>query len=233
MYSQFRVVNASSCLALATGHIGGGGGVVVCQPAHRTGHGRNHATRGTQGTCSYGGCIQLGPDAREALPRGGRATGRHRPQAGAGDLAQVDWRGPRLRLKLVVLHARPDRCPLSDLGHLAFDAIGGGKLVSHILTAMEAAANTSARRLFEIRVNCAQAGLHLRWSRPQPHNADEEFRLRVGSWRMVAHPVSREPSTRTPSAGLRSRVAAGLKTTFASSYTGEVSLVGLLDPLTC
>jgi hypothetical protein len=30
---------------------------------------------------------------------------------------------------------------------------------------------------------------------------------------------------------LRARVAAGLKTTFASSYTDEVSLAGLLNPL--
>ena len=87
MYSQYRVVSASVVPCPATGHIGQGGGVVVCQPAHGPGHDRNHATRGTQGTRSHGGRIQLGPDAREALSRGGGAARRHRSQARAGGVA--------------------------------------------------------------------------------------------------------------------------------------------------
>ena len=45
---------------------------------------------------------------------------------------------------------------------LAFDAIGGGRLASQILTGMEAAATRRRRRLQQVRVGRAQAGLHLR-----------------------------------------------------------------------
>ena len=49
---------------------------------------------------------------------------------------------------------------------LAFDAIGGGKLASQILTAMEAAADAGGRGLQPVRVFDPQAGLHLRGPRP-------------------------------------------------------------------
>jgi hypothetical protein len=64
---------------------------------------------------------------------------------------------------------------------MAFDATGGGKLVSYILTAMEAAANTSAREYSTIRVNRPQAGVHLWGSRSQPHHVDAEFWLSRGA----------------------------------------------------
>ena len=65
----------------------------------------------------------------------------------------------------------------------------------------------------------------------EPHHPDEELRLRLGSRGMAAHPVSWNHRSRDTFSRFRSRVAAGLKTTFASSYTSEVSLAGMLDPL--
>ena len=47
---------------------------------------------------------------------------------------------------------------------------------------------------------------------------------------MVAHTVSGNHRSRDIRR-FRSRVAAGLKTTFVSSYTSEVSLAEMLDPL--
>ena len=78
MYSQHRAVSASSCLVLPAGHIGQGRGILVCQPAHRLGHDRNHATRGTQRSRSHSRRIQPWPDVGEALSRGRCATRRHR-----------------------------------------------------------------------------------------------------------------------------------------------------------
>ena len=54
------------------------------------------------------------------------------------------------------------------------------------------------------------------------------FAWGVGGWLLTPFLGSIEPDTFSR---MRSRVAAGLKTTFASSYTGEVSLAGMLDPL--
>jgi hypothetical protein len=54
------------------------------------------------------------------------------------------------------------------------------------------------------------------------------FAWGIGGWLLTPFLGSLEPDTFSR---LRSRVAEGLKTTFASSYTDEVSLAGLLDPL--
>jgi hypothetical protein len=54
------------------------------------------------------------------------------------------------------------------------------------------------------------------------------FAWGIGGWLLTPFLASIDPDTFSR---LRSRVAAELKTTFASSYTGEVSLAGLLDPL--
>jgi NADPH2:quinone reductase len=54
------------------------------------------------------------------------------------------------------------------------------------------------------------------------------FAWGIGGWLLTPFLGSLEPDTFSR---LRSRVVAGLKTTFASSYTSEVSLAGILDPL--
>jgi NADPH:quinone reductase len=113
---------------------------------------------------------------------------------------------------------------------IAFDAIGGGKLVSYILTAMEAAANTSAQGYSRYGSTVHKqvyiyGGLD---SSPTTLTRNFGFAWGIGGWLLTPFlgSVDRETFGR-----LRSRVAAGLQTTFASSYTGEVSLVGMLDPM--
>ena len=54
------------------------------------------------------------------------------------------------------------------------------------------------------------------------------FAWSVGGWLLTPFIGTIDPDTFS---GFRSRVAAGLKTTFASSYTSEVSLAGMLNPL--
>ncbi len=54
------------------------------------------------------------------------------------------------------------------------------------------------------------------------------FAWGIGGWLLTPFlgSIDRDTFSR-----LRSRVTAGLKTTFASSYTDEVSLAGMLDPI--
>src|SRR5271163_1731745 len=113
---------------------------------------------------------------------------------------------------------------------IAFDATGGGKLVSQILTAMEAAANTSGREYSRYGSTVhKQVYIYGGLDRsPTILTRNFGFAWGVGGWLLTPFLASTKPDTL---ARLRSRVAAGLKTTFASSYTGEISLAGMLDPL--
>ena len=113
---------------------------------------------------------------------------------------------------------------------IAFDATGGGKLVSQILTAMEAAANTSGREYSRYGSTVhKQVYIYGGLDRsPTILTRNFGFAWGLGGWLLTPFLGTLDSDTFS---GFRLRVAAGLKTTFASSYTSEVSLVGMLDPL--
>lgn len=111
---------------------------------------------------------------------------------------------------------------------LAFDAIGGGKLASQILTAMEIAANKTAKGYSRYgSTTHKQVYIYGGLDRgPTELNRNFGMAWGVGGWlltpflaKLGADGVQR----------LRARVAAGLTTTFASRYTKEVSLVEALQ----
>ena len=116
---------------------------------------------------------------------------------------------------------------------LAFDAIGGGRLASQILTCMEAAATATAT---------ATGGTYSRYGSAVhkqvyiygslDRGATELTRnfgmaWGVGGWLLTPFLSKIGPAGVDR---LRRRVAAGLTTTFASGYTNQVSLAGVLAP---
>jgi NADPH:quinone reductase len=113
---------------------------------------------------------------------------------------------------------------------IAFDAIGGGTLVSSILTAMEAAANTTAQTYSRYGSTVHKQVYIYGGLDPSPTVLSRNFGFAwgLGGWLLTPFLGTLDQDTFNR---LRSRVAAGLKTTFASSYAGKVSLAGLLDPL--
>ena len=113
---------------------------------------------------------------------------------------------------------------------LAFDATGGGKLVSQILTAMEAAANASGGEYSRYGSTLHKQVYIYGGLDPSPTTLTRNFGFAwgIGGWLLTPFLGSIDVET---FGRLRARVAAGLKTTFASSYTGEVSLAGMLNPL--
>jgi hypothetical protein len=113
---------------------------------------------------------------------------------------------------------------------IAFDATGGGRLASNILTAMESAANASAREYSRYGSTVHKqvyiyGGLD---TSPTTLTRSFGFAWGIGGWLLTPFLGSIEPEIFSR---LRSRVAAGLNTTFASSYSDEVSLAGMLDPV--
>jgi NADPH2:quinone reductase len=112
---------------------------------------------------------------------------------------------------------------------LAFDAIGGGKLAGQILGAMEVAANQRATVYSRYGSSVHKqvyiyGGLD---TGPTVLNRSYGMAWGLGGWLLTPFLMK---IGATEGQKLRDRVAAELKTTFASRYTAEISLAEVLDP---
>jgi NADPH2:quinone reductase len=110
---------------------------------------------------------------------------------------------------------------------IAFDAIGGGRLAGQILSCMEAAANRTAKEYSRYGSTTYKqvyiyGGLD---TRPTEFVRDFGMTWGMGGWLLFPFLQKAGPET---VARLKQRVAAELKTTFASHYTKEVSLAEAL-----
>ena len=111
---------------------------------------------------------------------------------------------------------------------IAFDAIGGGKLASQILTCMELALNKTAKEYSRYGSTTHKqvyvyGGLD---TRPLELTRNYGMAWGVGGWLLTPflQKIGRPEQVR-----LRERVVNSLKTTFASHYTRSVSLAEALD----
>ena len=111
---------------------------------------------------------------------------------------------------------------------LAFDAIGGGKTASQILTSMEAAATRTAKEYSRYGSSVHKqvyiyGGLD---SGPTELTRNYGTAWGLGGWLLTPflQKIGFEAAQK-----LRERVAAEIKTTFASSYSSEVSLAEALS----
>jgi hypothetical protein len=113
---------------------------------------------------------------------------------------------------------------------LAFDAVGGGTLASRILTAMEVAA--SAGTPFSRYGSSVHKQLYIYGGldrSPTELTRSFGFAWGVGGWLLT--PFLQKAGLERIAA-MRDRVAAGLTTTFASTFTDEIGLAQVLDVAT-
>ncbi|MDH3685382.1 MAG: zinc-binding dehydrogenase [Myxococcales bacterium] len=111
---------------------------------------------------------------------------------------------------------------------IAFDATGGGTLASQILTCMEIAANRTAAEYSRYGSEThKQVYLYGSLDR-SPTILNRAFGMAwgIGGWLLT--PFLKQVGFETGLA-LRQRVASEIKTTFASSYSDEVTLAGALQ----
>jgi NADPH2:quinone reductase len=111
---------------------------------------------------------------------------------------------------------------------LAFDAIGGGKLAGEILAGMEAAA-TSTAAAYNRYGSTTHKQVYIYGSLDRgPTEFDRNFGMAwgIGGWLLIPFLAKIGPEGTDR---LRRRVAAEVKTTFASSYTKTVSLAEALQ----
>jgi len=230
MYAQYRVVNASLCLVLPEGTSAKEGASSFVNPLTALGMVETMRREGHQGLVHTAAASNLGQMLvklclEEDVPL--VAIVRKSEQAellrSIGAVHVCDSSLPSFMTDLI-------NALKTTSATMAFDATGGGKLVSQILTAMEAAANTSAEGYSRYGSTVHKQVYIYGGLDPSPTVLTRNFGFAwgIGGWLLTPFLGSIDLDT---FARLRSRVAAGLKTTFASSYTSEVSLAGMLDPL--
>lgn len=112
---------------------------------------------------------------------------------------------------------------------IAFDAIGGGKLAGQILTAMEAAINRNAKDYSRYGSSVHKQVYLYGGLDTGPTEFNRSFGMAWGMGGWLLTPFLQRIGGAAAQA-LRERVAAELKTTFASHYAGTVSLAGALQP---
>jgi NADPH2:quinone reductase len=112
---------------------------------------------------------------------------------------------------------------------LAFDATGGGRLAGQILTCMEAALNRSAKEYSRYGSTTHKQVYIYGGLDPTPIEIVRNFGMAwgLGGWLLTPFLQKIGPAAAQK---LRDRVALELKTTFASSYSGDVSLAEALQP---
>jgi NADPH:quinone reductase len=111
---------------------------------------------------------------------------------------------------------------------LAFDAIGGGKLASHILMGMEIALNKKATQYSRYGSSTHKQVYVYGGLGQGPIELNRSYGMAwgVGGWLVTPFLQKIGPAATQK---LKERVAAELKTTFASHYAGEISLTEALD----
>ena len=111
---------------------------------------------------------------------------------------------------------------------LAFDAIGGGKLAGQILTAMEVAANLTAKTYSRYGSTTHKQVYIYGGLNTAATELNRGFGMAwgLGGWLLTPFLMKIGPAA---TQALKDRVTAELKTTFASHYTAEISLAQALS----
>jgi NADPH2:quinone reductase len=231
MYSQYRAVRAPSCLVLPPGISAKEGASSFVNPLTALGMIETMRGEGHRGLVHTAAASNLGQMLvklclEEDVPLVAIVR---KPQhaellRSIGAVYVCDSSSPAFMTDLI-------EALKATSATMAFDATGGGKLVSQILTAMEAAAHKSSGAYSRYGSTVHKQVYIYGGLDPSPTILTRNFGFAwgVGGWLLTPFLGTIDPDTFSR---LRARVVAGLKTTFASSYTGEVSLVGMLDPLT-
>jgi NADPH:quinone reductase len=112
---------------------------------------------------------------------------------------------------------------------IAFDATGGGKLAGQILTCMEIALNKTAKAYSRYGSTTHKQVYLYGALDPSPTELARNFGMAwgIGGWLLTPFLQSIAPAD---AQRLKERVAREIKTTFASSYSGEGSLAEVLQP---
>jgi NADPH:quinone reductase-like Zn-dependent oxidoreductase len=223
MYAQYRLMKAADCLPLPVGTTPAEGASCFVNPLTALGMVETLRREGHKALVHTAAASNLGQMLNKICLKDG---------IDLVNIVRSDEQAELLRkigAKYVVDSSAPSF--MEDLTNalaatgatIAFDAIGGGKLAGQILTCMEAAINKTAKVYSRYGSSVHKqvyiyGGLDLR-----PTELVRSFGMTwgIGGWLLFGF---LQKIGAAEGAKLRARVAAEIKTTFASHYTKVVSL---------
>jgi NADPH:quinone reductase-like Zn-dependent oxidoreductase len=229
MYSQYRAVDASACLVLPDGASARDGASSFVNPLTALGMLETMRNEGHSALVHTAAASNLGQMLVKLCLADGvplvnivRKPDQEELLRSLGAVHVLNSESPTFTTDLT-------EALKATSATLAFDATGGGSLPSQILGAMEEAASSTAASYS--RYGSAvhkQVYVYGRLD-ARPIVLDNNFGMAwgIGGWLLTPFLASAGGET---IARLRARVAAELTTTFASTYTREVSLAGMLAP---
>ena len=229
MYAQYRAIDASACLVLPDGATPKDGASSFVNPLtalgmletmRREGHSAlvHTAAASNLGQMLVKLCIADGVPLVNII----RKTEQEELLRSLGAEHVCNSSSPTFRADLV------DALTATS-ATIGFDATGGGTLASQILSGMEQAANATATEYSRYGSAVHKQVYIYGGLDTGPTTLTRNFGMAwgLGGWLLTPflQSIGAEGFAR-----LRARVAAELTTTFASAYTQEVSLAGMLQP---
>ncbi len=229
MYSQYRCVKADQCLVLPEGSTPAEGASCFVNPLTALGMVETMRREGHKALVHTAAASNLGQMLNRICIKDG---------IGLVNIVRKPEQETLLRslgAKYVCNTASPTfmdeltAALVATGATIAFDATGGGKLAGQILTCMEAALNKTAKEYSRYGSTTHKqvyiyGGLDLG---PTEFNRNFGMAWGMGGW--LLFPFLQKAGADTVQR-LKQRVAAELKTTFASSYSKEISLAEALQP---
>jgi NADPH:quinone reductase len=229
MYSQYRVVDAAACLVLPSGATAKDGASSFVNPLTALGMLETMRREGHSALVHTAAASNLGQMLVKLCQKDGvplvnivRKPEQAELLTAMGAVHVCNSGAPSLAADLL-------EALKATSATLAFDATGGGTLASQILNGMEAAANATAGE-YSRYGSAVHKQVYIYGALDTgPTMLTRNFGMAwgIGGWLLT-------PFLQSAGADaigrLRARVAAELTTTFASAYTREVSLAGMLRP---
>jgi NADPH:quinone reductase len=228
MYAQHRCVKASQCLVLPPGTTAAEGASCFVNPLTALGMVETMKREGHKALVHTAAASNLGQMLNRICLKDGVAL---------VNIVRKPEQAALLREQgatHVCVITSPDfMAELTDAlaetgATIAFDAIGGGKLAGQILTCMEAAINRSAKEYSRYGSAVHKQVYLYGMLDPAPTEFNRSFGMAwsMGGW--LLFPFLQKIG-QADAQKLRERVAAELKTTFASHYARTVSLAEALS----
>ena len=228
VYAQYRCLNAAACLVLPAGATPADGASSFVNPLTALGMVETMRREGHSALVHTAAASNLGQMLNRLCLKDG---------IGLVNIVR-DAKQEELLRAAGAVHVCNSTAPtfVTDLtatliatgATLAFDTIGGGKLAGQILTAMEAAANRTAKVYSRYGSTVHKQVYIYGGLDTRPTELIRSFGMAwgIGGWLLSPFLQKLAP---TDAQRLRERVAAELKTTFASHYTRVISLYEALQ----
>jgi NADPH:quinone reductase-like Zn-dependent oxidoreductase len=223
MYAQYRCLRVAECLPLPAGITPAEGASCFVNPLTALGMTETMRREGHKALVHTAAASNLGQMLNKICLKDGIGLVNIVRNAEQGDILR------KIGAKHIVDSTAPNfmedlTAALVETGAtLAFDAIGGGRLVGQILTGMEIAANKTAKVYSRYGSTVHKQVYIYGGLDPRPTEFNRAFGMAwgIGGWLLFPFLMK---IGQAEGAKLRARVVAELKTTFASHYTQEVSL---------